>query len=128
MENRRADLRIPESLRVTLTIESAPDDPGIEGRSFECRSSDVSLRGVRLASESPLPANTKVRVAVVLAGDDRTYRHQGRIVWCRPQPADAPEGGEGHYIGIEFNLSASPELDTWRAAILRMFERGLHRV
>jgi hypothetical protein len=128
MENRRAHPRIAESLRVSLTIESAPDAPEIVGRVYECLTSDISLRGARLVSDLSLPDDARFQLAVVLAGDEQVYRHLGRVVWCRTRPAGGAQNLDQHYIGIEFNLSPGPQFDTWRTAILRMFERGLGHI
>ena len=127
MDNRRAHPRIAESLGVRLTIESAPDQPELVGHTYECRTSDISLRGARLVGELSLPPDARFHLAVELSGDGQVYRHLGRVVWCRPSPPGKGAGeGEGrHYIGIEFNLSPGPQFDAWRSAILRMFERGL---
>ncbi len=128
MENRRAYPRIAESLDVRLSIESAPDQPELVGHTYECRTSDISLRGARLVSERSLPPESRFHLAVVLVGDEQVYRHLGRVVWCRRRPAGDEGGDDQYYIGIEFNLSPGPQFDTWRNAILRMFERGLSRI
>lgn len=122
MSERREHPRVDAAADVEIVIESAPGVKGLEGRSMLCRTGDISLRGVRLVTDVVLPVSSCLKLSIKLPRHPDRYRQAGRVVWCRPLPA--PAAGATHHAGIEFSLAASPDIGTWRAGLLRLFEEG----
>jgi hypothetical protein len=120
--DRRGHPRVDAAADVEIVIDSAPGVAELEGKSLLCSTGDISLRGVRLLTEVPLPVNSYLKLRIRLPRQTERYRQAGKVVWCRP--LRDPAGGAAHHAGIEFSLTASPDFDAWRVGLLRLFEEG----
>jgi hypothetical protein len=97
-------------------VEFALETGQAEERVFCCRTSDISLRGVRLLIDHILPGNSVVQVTVKAEKSSRAFAHIGRVAWCRPAEP-------GFYnAGIEFTTPPGPVMDEWRTALFESLE------
>jgi len=112
--DKRSSSRYPSENEATVTIELTAETESREVRTFNCRTADVSLRGVRLKLDLSLPVNAEVQVKVKLGKTAHQFDHTGRVAWCSPDSAgELPAAG--HYsAGIEFTTRPGPTLDAWR--------------
>ena len=122
MSDRREHRRVDTAADVEIVIDSAPGALELEGKALLCRTGDISLRGVRLLTDAALPVSAYLKLRIKLPRQPDRYRQAGKVVWCRPNTD--PAVGMTYHAGIEFSLTANPDLDAWRKALLRLFEEG----
>jgi len=119
---RRQYARYADSADVEIRIESAPAVPGLIGRIYMCRTSDISLRGACLLMDESIPKNTEIVMLIKLRQLEQRFRHRGRVVWCRDSGEKTEAGALIYHAGIEFMVSAGPEFSEWRMELLRLYE------
>jgi hypothetical protein len=112
MQERRNHPRAQEKADVTVRVQSSPDARDLEGRVFSCHSIDVSLRGLKLWVNIPVPIGAILELEIVFDHLSTRFQHMGNVVWLWTD-----EGlTDWHNIGIKFNTSANPQFDSWRSA------------
>jgi len=105
---------------VTIELTSASGEK--EERSFSCRTTDVSLRGVRLILDCSLPLNSTVQLKIKIGKHAHLFEHPGRIAWCRPDTERGMADAGCHSAGIEFTTRPGPMLDEWRNELFALLE------
>lgn len=119
-ENRRHP-RIKEKVETRVRIQSAPGLPDLEGREFKCSSGDISLCGVRLHLDHPVPARSLVEVEIALGDPPAKYRFTGTTVWAEPPKTKGRRGsGQTSQIGIQLNISDNPMTGSWKKALKKL--------
>jgi hypothetical protein len=119
MQERRKHPRIQEKADVTVRIQSSPDAQNLEGRIFSCHSIDISLRGLKLWVNIPVPIGALLELEIVFNNLSTRFQHVGNVVWTW-----ADEGLTDWYnIGIHFNTLANPQFDSWGSAVLKLLEK-----
>ena len=119
---RRGHPRLDAAADVEIVIDSAPGAKDLDGKSVMCRTRDISLRGVRLLTDTALPVGAYLKLRIKLPRQAERYRQAGKVVWCRP--GTDPDAGAAFHAGIEFSVSGSPDFDAWRKGLFRLFEEG----
>lgn len=116
----RADYRLTASAKVTLELESpAPDDTsGSVERSLVSRTSDLSVRGIRLTTSEPLTTGAILPAWVGLEDVSEPFRLMVEVVWCRP--ADAG----GWLVGLQILESDDTAYLEWVEAVARAMSEG----
>lgn len=127
--NRREDFRVRGEYRMSVRLLKCPGIRHPARQRVECRSSDVSPRGVRCAivnafdegeaSEhtfDSLVIGSVLRLRIALNHPRRSFVHTGTVRWVE-RLADSPV----MLLGIEFTHSPSHVLRAWD----RIFERYL---
>ena len=113
---KRSSPRYPSEIDAEVTLEFTSETGQLEEQVIYCRTSDISLRGIRLLSDRILPGNSEVQLIVKAGKNPRPFAHVGRVAWCRP--ADS-----GFYnAGIEFITPPGPVMDEWRIALFESLE------
>jgi hypothetical protein len=97
-EERRAHERVAQKGYISVTVESAPDAPNLEGKVFRCTTRDLSAGGLLMVVHSRVPIGTTVRVHVVFTDPEAEFEHIGRVAWVKSVHEDFLES---HSIGIE---------------------------
>ena len=82
MKEHRRDPRAEEYADVSIKIQSAPEARGLEGKVFRSYSEDVSLCGMRLDVDMPVPIGALLELDIVLHNSPKKYHHLGNVVWA----------------------------------------------
>src|SRR3989338_6130912 len=123
MPDLRQNPRIPENADVSVRIESSPEARNLEGRVFISNSIDISLGGLQMTVEFPVPVDAALELKVTFHSSSRTYWHKGTVIW------DDELGSRGkeqkmHRVGVEFNTLDNPQFFAWRAAISELLNKS----
>jgi hypothetical protein len=122
MTEKRSHPRITEDAEVAVKIKSAPEVRNIEGKTFSCRTTDVSMRGVQLKSNVDIPIGTLLELDIIFKQTSKNYIHIGNVVWKTESSDDESEfEGEPYYnVGIRFNEVSNPQLRDWIKAVTNL--------
>jgi Tfp pilus assembly protein PilZ len=71
----------------------------VDGSQAEAEASDVSPKGLRLESESPVAVGTELNLHVD-AGEAEELQATGHVTWCRPHTS--PTGKQVYDVGVRF--------------------------
>lgn len=116
----RAEYRLTASAKVILELESsAPGDASDSAeRSLVSRTSDLSVRGIRLATTEPLATGAILPAWVSLEEVSDPFRLMVEVVWCRR--ADAG----GWLVGLQILESDDTAYLEWVEAVARAMSEG----
>ncbi len=117
MNEHRRDPRIKEHADVSVKVQSAPEIRELEGRIFPFHSEDVSLSGLRLDVDIPVPIGALLELEIMLHTSSMKYRHLGNVVWADAIDDDNLEHGCWHEMGIKFRTQSNPQFDSWAKAV-----------
>ncbi len=119
MHELRHDTRIEEYADVSVKFQSSPIARNLEGRVFPSHSLDVSLHGMRLELNAPVPIGALLELEVRLHNSRTRYRHVGDVIWA--EEIDEEEDDEMprnlHDVGIRFHAHANPQFSSWATAV-----------
>jgi PilZ domain len=115
-ENRR-DPRLEEYADVSVRIQSAPEARDLEGKIFPSYSEDVSLSGMRLDVDIPVPIGALLELEITLHNSPTTYRHLGNVVWSDVIDDDNSKYGCEHEMGVMLQIASNPQFDSWTTAV-----------
>ncbi len=113
----RRNPRKEEHTDVSVKIRSAPEARGLEGKVFRSYSKNVSLCGMRLDVDIPVPIGALLELEIMLRNSSMKYRYLGNVVWADAVDDDNLEHDCWHKIGISFHTQANPQFDSWATAI-----------
>ena len=117
MNEHRRDPRIKEHADVSVKIQSAPEVRDIEGRVFPFHSEDVSLHGIKMSVDIPVPIGVLLELEIMLHNSSMKYRFLGSVVWADAVDDDNLEHDCWHKIGISLHTQANPQFDSWATSI-----------
>ncbi len=117
MYEQRSDKRIEVPSDVYVKVQSAPEARDLEGKDFSFQSEDVSVYGLRLDVDIPVPVGALLELEVKLHNSAMKYRHMGTVVWVDELDDDDAEQGYSHEIGIRLQTQSNPQFDSWSAAV-----------
>ena len=117
MSEHRRNPRIDEHADVAIRIRTAPEAQGLVGKVFPSHSEDVSLSGMRLDVDIPVPIGALLELDVVLHNSPKKFKHLGNVVWANVVDDDNLESGCGYEMGIMFHLVSNPQFDSWISAV-----------
>jgi hypothetical protein len=118
-EEQREHPRIDERKRVTITVLTAPDAPGLENRTFHCWTRDLSESGLRFCVHSRVPVGTRLKLQIALVGTSVTFEHIGRVMWLK----EFEEASlVSNWLGIKFmeTLGGDAKVTAWEQIIARL--------
>jgi hypothetical protein len=122
MTEKRSHPRITEDADVFVKIKSAPEVRDIEGKTFSCCTTDMSMRGVQLKSNVDIPIGTLLELDIVFKQTAKNYIHIGNVVW-KTESSDDESGDEGelyYNVGIRFNEVSNPQSKDWIKAVTNL--------
>ena len=127
MNEKRKHQRVKELAVISVKVLSAPDIPALEGKSFSCRTTDVSIEGISLRTDTRVPVGAYLELGIILSGDSHHYSHTGNVIWTNVvKPTDTDLQAEQYQSGIKFNAESNSQQDSWRKSINRLLmEYGL---
>jgi len=95
--NRRRFVRVKLQRQVTLMKTGMADDPTIFHNKAKARILDLSVGGMRLATEMPLQNDSEIQFSFDERKSEQMFSGKGYIAWCNKQ-IDEP----GYQAGIVF--------------------------
>jgi len=110
-EERRREPRINAATHIHVKIQSAPGAHELEGRTIPTKSTDISIGGLCMKLEFPLPAHSFLELQITFLDTTERFLLTGSVMWTDPKT---------HIVGIQFNLANSPRLDAWKQAFARL--------
>ena len=120
MVEKRSHPRITEDADVAVKIKSAPEVRDIEGKTFSCCTTDMSMRGVQLKSNVDIPIGTLLELDIMFKHTSKYYIHMGNVVW-KTEISDDESGGKPYYnVGIRFNELSNPQSKDWIKAVTNL--------
>ena len=117
MYEQRSDPRIEVHSDVNVKVQLAPETRDLEGKSFPFQSEDVSVYGLRLDVDIPVPIGALLELEIKLHNSAMKYRHMGNVVWADAVDDGNPEDGCWHDMGIKLHTKSSPQFDSWATAV-----------
>jgi hypothetical protein len=112
MQERRQAPRIFEETGIMVKIQSAPDAREIEGKSLPFNPRDISLEGLQLKVDCPVPVGSLLELKVMFNDHPDKFWHTGNVIWNNEAT---------HMVGVKFNLADNPQYISWKEAISRLF-------
>ena len=117
MDEQRSDQRIEVPSDVYVKVLSASEARDLEGKVFPFHSEDVSLYGLRLEVDIPVPIGALLGLEIKLLNSSIKFRHMGNVVWAGAVDNDNAEQGYWHKIGVKLQPHSNLQVDSWSAAI-----------
>ena len=117
MYEHRNDPRVEEHADVYVKVQSAPEIRDLEGKVFPFHSEDVSMYGLRLDVDIPVPIGALLELEIKLHNSSMKYRHIGNVVWADAMADDDAEQGYWHDMGISLQAQSNPQFDSWCTAV-----------
>lgn len=111
----RSEYRLTASAKVTMELESSvPDEVGgSDERTIVSRTSDLSARGIRLATSEPLTTGAIFPASVSLEEVSEPFRLMVEVIWCR-----LADGGNW-LVGLQILESDDTGYLEWVEAVAR---------
>ena len=94
-KKRRREPRKEEEARVI--IETLPDSPSADSRTFYALTRDISLNGARIRTDERFPVGTRLRITLTLSRIKQVIRLEAQVRWIKAQ-----FDGELFDMGVEF--------------------------
>lgn len=110
-KERRRDPRTNAATHIHVKIQSAPGAHELEGRTIPTKSMDISIGGLCMKLELPLPAQSFLELQITFLDTSERFLLGGSVIWNDPK---------SHIVGIQFNLANYPRLDAWKHAFARL--------
>jgi hypothetical protein len=102
--NLRIEPRIGNDVQTVISIEACQEDLEIVGMSLVGRTLDLSLHGMKVATDASLPGGSQLKLRLETEDGD-TYLLVGVSMWTRPD-------GDKQLAGI--SIIEAEEFDLWR--------------
>ncbi len=116
MNESRREPRSQEQAEVSVRIQSAPDAQNLEGKIYKSQSEDVSLNGMKLNLDSPIPVGAHLDLDVILSTSTEKFQLTANVVWADTTDEDAT----GHDMGVILNIESNPQHGAWSSAITNL--------
>jgi len=84
--------------------------------------SDFSAGGMRLVLSDAIPPDATIEVTVVMLDPPATFRHQGRVRWCKDSTDD-----QKRFVGVEFSYSAPAVRQAWLQLLAERFPHAISK-
>lgn len=104
-EERRRDPRCNIATPLQVKVQSAPGAHELEGRIIPTKSVDISISGLCMKLEFPLPAQSLLELQITFPDTSERFLLTGSVIWNDPKM---------HIVGIQFHLANYPRLDAWK--------------
>ena len=112
MTDKRSQNRFKAHVKVEARLEFSPDPTVPVGTLIACQTQDMSLAGFCLQVDQPLPAGSRLLLAVDVIPPDLIFNHLAEVVWCR-------ESDNVYLMGLTTTQHLCDELE-WRNAVLKV--------
>jgi len=115
-ENRR-EPRSEEQADVSIRIRTAPDAEALEGKIFPSQSEDISMSGMKLNVDVPVPIGAVLDLEVMLSNSPIKYEMIANVVWADVSDISDLETVSGCDVGVILSIQSNTQLALWNAAV-----------
>ena len=116
---RRAEARLDERHKVSLTVLSCPGEPSLKGRTFTGYTRNVSAGGLLFYARRPLPVGTAVALRVEFVRPHEVALREGRVLW-----GQTPSGRQRVIVGVRFMDSSRDTVLAWKRLLAKRTAAG----
>ncbi len=114
MNEHRREPRTEEQADVSIWVRTAPEAEDLEGRIFPSQSEDISMSGMKLSVDVPVPVGAILDLEVMLRNSPIKYEMIANVVWSDEEKQDQ---GTGLEMGVILNIQSNSQLASWNAAV-----------
>lgn len=114
MNEHRREPRTEEQADVSIWVRTAPEAEDLEGRIFPSQSEDVSMNGMKLSVDVPIPVDAILDLEVMLSNSSIKYEMVANVVWSGEENQ---EQGSDLEMGVILNIQSNSQLALWNAAV-----------
>ena len=90
--DKRAELRIPQDIRIFVHVHECKEDPSLVGVSIACEAIDFSTRGLQFKSDVILHQHSLLNVTIAIGDPFAMYLLRGEIRWVRGEKPEVNMG------------------------------------
>jgi len=116
MDEQRKSPRVQEKADVSVRVLTSPEVPDLEGKVFPFHSVNISLGGVMLWVDIPVPVGSYIELLIDLKHASNQFWHMGNVVWVEDDVGTI----NGHYIGIKFTMLTNAQFYAWQEEMSRL--------
>lgn len=115
MKDRRKHPRwqVERSLRIRILRAARAD--ALAGQVFWCTSRDISLEGIRLCCEKPIPVGTLLELSIIVDDLPSEFLQEGRVQWSRRVDREP-----GYEFGVAFSARSAHTPKAWRIYVEKL--------
>jgi len=112
---RRATTRHVENGCVAITILWASHNPDLEGRTFFCRTGDVSIDSLSFDLYCPIPIDAVLDLNIQLSAPVEQFKHRGSVQRCTAHH----NGADACSVGVKLEDAQGHTVVEWHEAVER---------
>lgn len=117
MNEHRHEARTEEHADVSIRVRTAPDAETLEGKVFPSQSEDVSMSGMKLNIDVPVPIGAILDLEVMLSNSPIKYEMIANVVWADATKDKSLESESACDVGVILNIQSNTQLASWNAAV-----------
>lgn len=114
MRERRLEHRFAKRLTTTVEVKSTPGSELPEGTVLDCETIDISLNGVCLDMDSPLPANSQLHITINFTDTGASFNVLGSVIWSA-----VDQETQRYKTGVHL-LKLPGDRASWNNAVLQL--------
>jgi PilZ domain-containing protein len=114
MNEHRRETRTEEHADVSIWIRTAPEAEALEGKVFPSQSEDISMSGMKLNVDAPVPVGAILDLEVMLRNSPIKYEMIANVVWADEENIEDKHGRD---MGVILNIQSNSQLALWNAAV-----------
>lgn len=115
MNEHRSEPRTEEQADVSIWVRTAPDAVDLEGKVFPSQSEDISMSGMKLSIDTPVPVGAILDLEVMLSNSPIKYEMIANVVWA--DTAGHVDKDSTNEVGVILNIQSNSQLASWNAAV-----------
>jgi PilZ domain-containing protein len=117
MNEHRREPRSEEQADVSVRVRTAPEAEALEGKIFPSHSEDVSMSGMKLNIDTPVPIGAILDLEVMLSNSPIKYEMTANVVWADESADSNMEQDSGCDVGVILSIQSNSQLALWNAAV-----------
>jgi len=117
MKEHRHEERTEEHADVSIRVRTAPEAEALEGKIFPSQSEDISMSGMKLNVDVPVPVGTILDLEVMLSNSPIKYEMIANVVWADAMEEGNIESNSCCDVGVILNIQSNTQLASWNAAV-----------
>ena len=118
MSESRKEPRIEEHADVSIRVRTAPEATNLEGKVFPSHSEDISMSGMKLCVDMPVPVGAVLDLEVMLKNSPLTYEMIANVIWADSN--DDEESESNGEVGVILNINSNSQKASWNAAVAEL--------
>jgi len=120
---RRRHIRLDIGEKLFVQIVSAEDAQELVGKTYFCKTVDVSETGLKITVQQEVPKNCEVELWVQMQSTAKKYFLFGHTQWCIGKPQD-----NGNFeMGIKLKQGDKSDFQSWQYLFDNNINNLLHK-